>query len=280
MKRSALALWLCFWLGGCAGVTRVPERTRGQQGPTEKIDLSFLDAAQVTRAQVLEKLKPVDTGFQSDHFFVGRWETSKWGGWALDTSVGVEAERFWHNANLVVEFDDTGMVKSHAVFPDKLLPEKLQPVAREAKLSAEERLDMSLLSGTVPVPVSVGLLPDSLEFTQTSKAKKPLQIRVPAGSLIGIHSSLLCATDPWPAYVMETLQFDRSLKSFGGPREKRVCAKMTVPQLLTLLRYISEHRGKTTQAVSAPSPGRETAEQPQGLRASSGAKARDVSPRR
>ena len=136
----------------------------------------------------------------------------------------------------------------------------------------------------LPMPIDLAhrlkafLVPDSLEFIQTGKAKKPLQIRVPAGSLIGIHSSLLCATNPWPAYVMETLQFDRSLKSFGGPREKRVCAKMTVPQLLTLLRYISEHRGKATQAGNAPSPGRETAEQPQGLRASSGAKARDASP--
>jgi len=238
----------------------VPEHTRGQQGPTSKIDLDFLNAAQVTRAEVLEKLKPVDTGFQSDHFFVGRWDTSKWGGWAFLVGYGTSAggaERFWHKANLLVEFDDSGKVKNHEVFPDKLLLEKLQPVAREAKLSAPEHLDIAILDpNKVPpvVPVSVNLSPEFVEFSQTSKAKHPLQFSVPATSLTGVHSSVFCKAEADPVNVVEALQFDRKI---GGAEvwsgAKRICVRMSVPQLITLLRYLSEHESQSRQPATRTS---------------------------
>ena len=250
MKRcSQVALLaICIFLSGCVGVTRVPQRTRGQQGSIENIDLSFLNVGQTTKAEVCEKLKAVDTGVETQHFFVGRWDTSKWGGWVFLVGYGTGeagAERFWQNANLVVEFDDSGNIKSQAVFPDKFLLEKLQPVAQETKLSAAEHLEVSITKPREPrIPIDVSLSPESVEITQTSKAKKPMHFSVPKRSLKGVRSSLLCVVTPGPVYVTEALQFDTSLRAFGGPREKQLCLEMKVPQLLTLLRYASERGEK------------------------------------
>src|SRR5713226_4051618 len=111
---SIVLLLLCLLMPGCAGVTRVPERARTPQGSEKKIDLSFMQPGQTTRAEVAEKLKQVDTGFQSDHFFLGRWNSSKWGGWIAAVGLGTSAggaARFWHDVNLLLEFDDKGTLK-------------------------------------------------------------------------------------------------------------------------------------------------------------------------
>ena len=254
MKRAPLALGLCLCLGGCIGVTRVPERTRGQQGPTSKIDLSFLDTPQVTRDEVLEKLKPADTGFKSDHYFIGRWDTSKWGGWAFlcgYVNCMGGTERFWHTANLVVEFDDNGDVKQHELFTDKYLFDKLQPLSRDAKWSPADHLDISISRPRMmDVPINVSLLPQSMEFTQTNKVKKPLHFTAPSESLVDVHSSMFCASQTGPVYITWSLQFDRNLKEFDksaknfASRGNRLCLNLSVPELLTLVRYVSDHGAK------------------------------------
>src|SRR6267154_4443252 len=99
-------LLLSLAFTSCVGVTRVPARVHTPQGSGKKIDLSFIQPGNTSRTEVAEKLKLVDTGFQSDHFFLGRWTDSKWGGWALvagDNSATGGAKRFWHNVNLLVE---------------------------------------------------------------------------------------------------------------------------------------------------------------------------------
>lgn len=106
---AALPLLLCLTLQGCIGATRLPARMRTPQGSQKPIDLSFLQSGQTTWAEAMEKLKLIDTGFQSDHFFLGRWNSSKWGGWVFAVGLGNstgKAARFWHDVNLLVEFDE------------------------------------------------------------------------------------------------------------------------------------------------------------------------------
>jgi len=136
---SALPLLLCLALPGCMGVTRVPARMRTPQGSQKPLDLTFLQTGQTTRTEVIEKLKLIDTGFQSDHFFLGRWNSSKWGGWFVAVGLGTSAggaARFWHDVNLLVKFDEKGIVKSYATFPDQQLIEKLTAVAAESSKSS------------------------------------------------------------------------------------------------------------------------------------------------
>jgi hypothetical protein len=131
MKGTSLS-WiflLCACLCCCVGVTPMRRRTVAQQGPTSNIDLTFLKAGRTTRAEVQEQLKLTNVGLEDGRVFVGRWRTSRWGGWiAFGTPAGyggVGGGRLWNNANLLVQFDGNGTVENYEVFPDKLLIAKL-----------------------------------------------------------------------------------------------------------------------------------------------------------
>jgi len=254
----ALLLLLSFVFTGCIGVTRVPERTRTPQGPVKKIDLSFLRPGETTRAEVLEKLKSIDTGFESDHFFLGRWDTSKWGGWAYlagDNNAAGGAERFWHDVNFLAEFDDKGTLRRYGAFPDKLLTEKLSPVAAECKLpSGTERVEMAIQFSYQRIePGKIILTADSMEFVEESKAKKPWHFTVPRSQLSGIGLSALVRA-PDPIYVSEVLHFSDDLRKLGGPRGKKLYLRVTLPDLVALSAYTShaEAENKPLAASHAP----------------------------
>ena len=243
MNKVLLVLPLLFLLlfHSCVGVTRLPERTRTPQGSVQKIDLSFLRPGETTRAEVLEKLKPIDTGLQSDRFFLGRWDTSKWGGWAFvagGNNAAGGTTRFWHDVNFLAEFDDKGTLKKYEIFPDKLLNEKLALVAAESKLaSGTERRQMAIqFAYQRIVPGKIVLTAESMEFVEESKAKKPWHFTVPRGQLSDIGLSALVRA-PDPVYVSEVLHFSDNLKQFGGPRGKRLYLRVTVRDLVELLAY-------------------------------------------
>ena len=47
-----------------------------------------------------------------------------------------------------------------------------------------------------------------------------------------------------PVYIAEVVHFSRNLKAFDGPRQKQLCMEMTMPELITLMSYVSE-RGES-----------------------------------
>jgi hypothetical protein len=238
----ALTLLLCMCLAGCIGVTRMPERTHGQQGATQKIDLSFLKAGETSRAEVQEKLKPVDTGIMSEHFFVGRWDTSRWGAWAVFAGYGGAtggAGRLWRDANLLVEFDDQGTVKRYEIFPDKLFAVKLDPVVRETTLKTENRIDAQVnFDARGYSPANLVLSPDALEFTEVPQTKKPFHFRIPRELLAKTTMFLVSSNDA--VHVVEVLRFSTNLRSYAGPRGKLISVQTTIPQAVTLLRYAAQ----------------------------------------
>ena len=74
----------CMLLTGCVGATRLPARSHGPEGANIKkdaLDLSFLQAGTTQRADVIEKLQPIDTQYANPRLFWGRWSDSKWGYW-------------------------------------------------------------------------------------------------------------------------------------------------------------------------------------------------------
>lgn len=245
---SIVLLLLCLLMPGCAGVTRVPERARTPQGSEKKIDLSFMQAGKTTRAEVAEKLKQVDTGLQSDHFFLARWNESKWGGWAYTLDRG-GAARFWHDVNLLVEFDDKGAVKRSETFPDKLLIEKLTPVAAEDRKSLAENTEMDIqwnktghvgANGLLHTAAKLILSADAVEFVEIGEAKKLTHFKVPALQLSNIGTAVT-ANESDPVYTTQVLHFSSDLKRAGGPRGKKLYVHVTLPELITLLNYLSRH---------------------------------------
>ena len=248
MKRAGLSViplvFLCTWLAGCIGVVPMRRRTVTQQGATANIDTHFLTPGQTPRAEVLDKLHSTDTGFTSDRFFVGRWRTSRAAAWiAIGTPAGYggfAADRLWRNTNLVVRFAGDGAVESFELFPDKMIAEKLAPVAQQQKLSIPEKLEASFtLSGT-EIPVNLVLSKESLEFAELARFhhRPKYHYTVPRQDLERV------TVDRYQdnvAYLNVTFHFARDLRDFKGPRGKKIGLQMTVPELITVLAYASEH---------------------------------------
>lgn len=111
-------------LSGCAGATRLPMRAKGPAGETlqnKHLDLAFLDAPGTQRQEVADRLKTVDTAYANPRLFWGRWSESKWGYWwfvASTNDARGDAKWVWHTHNLLVSFDENGVVRKKAVFDD------------------------------------------------------------------------------------------------------------------------------------------------------------------
>jgi hypothetical protein len=212
--RASVASLLCLTLASCVGATPMPKRTRTPQGIEQKtIDLAFIQPGHTTRTEVAEKLKPIDTGYISDRYFLGRWSSSSSGGWIFLIGMGGgvgNAERFWKSGNLLVEFDDQGVVRNSKTFPDKQLVEELAPVV-----------------AAHPAP---GPDPQVLAVTY----------------LKGEYRQVV----PDPVYSGHTLRFAENLKPLGGPKGKDIHLQMSSPALVQLLSFIAY---ASKQAEPAPS---------------------------
>ena len=111
----------CALLTACVGATRLPASTRGPAGSQiqkKELDMAFLEAPSVHREDITTKLASIDTGYKDPHLFWGRWADSKWGYWwfvAGGNSGAGDAKRIWHVKNLLVAFDDNGVMQKREV---------------------------------------------------------------------------------------------------------------------------------------------------------------------
>jgi hypothetical protein len=137
----------CALLSGCIGATRLPTRNEGPTGATlqkNDIDLTFLQAGTTRREEVINRLSRIDTGYSNPRLFWGRWRESKWG--FVYAGVGGGAERAWHARNLLVSFDENGVMQTKALIGDeKTLERELR-----ARLAKTPPLDLSQ-----PMPVEL-----------------------------------------------------------------------------------------------------------------------------
>jgi len=107
-------------LSGCVGVTRLPTRTNGPTGATiqkNEIDLTFLRAGTTRREEVVNTLSRIDTGYSNSRMFWGRWNESNSGYWVIGP-FGGDAERNWHVRNLLVSFDENGVMQAKKLTDD------------------------------------------------------------------------------------------------------------------------------------------------------------------
>ncbi len=96
--------------------------------------------------------------------------------------------------NLLVKFDEQGIVQSYVTFPDQQLIEKLTAVAAESSKSSAESAEIELQwmkGGYVGVPCTAKLVlsPDSMEFVETGGAKKLFHFKVPAAQFVNIGTA-------------------------------------------------------------------------------------------
>lgn len=134
-RRFALVIVLlaCGSLVTCVGATRMPMRTRGPAGAqiqASNLDMRFLESPAVRQEDVADRLASIDTGYRDPHLFWGRWADSKWGYWWMvvaaspyggggGAAAAGDAKRIWHVKNLLVTFDDKGVMQKREVIDDE-----------------------------------------------------------------------------------------------------------------------------------------------------------------
>lgn len=221
----------------------MPKRTRTPQGPNSNLDLSFLRIDQTTRAEVREKLQAVDTSFEHERYFLGRWAESTWGGWAVfgvDTDLQT-AGRAWKSVNLVVEFDESGIVKRYERFSDRHLVSRLAPIVENTKFAGSQTLNVS----DGKIALILVLTSQALEVEEQSGIK-PRKYKIPVHEFTG--KSTLSAGRADPNFVLVALHFASNLKNFGGPRGKKLTFEVTVPQLIKILGCLSQHAAAVSES--------------------------------
>jgi hypothetical protein len=245
--QGGIALVLCATLGGCIGATPLPKRTRTPEGTEVKnVDVAFIHPGQTTRAEVKEKLKLIDTGYSGDRFFLGRWSSSTWGGWVV--VVGADpgglggGGRVWKSGNLLVEFDEAGVVKRSEPFDDAKAIRVLGPVAENTPLQLTAPLELPVkywkVPNAQPVPAKIVLSAGSLDFEELGEQKKKHKFSLAAKDVVRVETPVTLL-DPDPTYTSERLRCARDLRKIGGPRGKDLNLEVTLPQLVTLMSYAS-----------------------------------------
>lgn len=244
-KLQAITVFLlCVTLNGCIGATPLPKRTRTPEGTEVKnLDLTFIRPGQTTRAEVKEKLELIDAGYQGDRFFLGRWSSSSWGTWAvLAGYIGSYAGggRVWKSGNLLVEFNDEGIVTRSEPFDDVHAIRELTPVAESTPLQLAVPLEMPVKywKNATPqlVAATITLSASSFAF-ELGDQKKKHKFSLPAKEVLRVVTPATMRV-PDPTYTSQRLSCARDLKKIGGPRSKDINLEVTLPQLVTLMSYV------------------------------------------
>ena len=231
---SVYCVLVCCLCMGCAGVVPLSRQTHTPQGTNENVHLSFLHVGQTNREEVRDKLKVFDTGVQSERFFLGRWTSSTWA-WFAGSQGGAMGGRHWSTTNLLIEFDEKGVVKKFESFSDKDLQRELVPLMKEQKSpETSERLGLAIQSAGHPAEII--LSGGNLEFVGMGDRKTPDHFTIGAGKVLSIVNAVGARIDP--AYCDQKIQFTDTQKTPGKPKVKRIYVEIKLPDLLTLLSYI------------------------------------------
>jgi len=225
-------------LTGCAGATRLPTRSRGPEGQnlqTKTLDLAFLDSPGIQRQEVLSRLSMVDTSYSNPRLFWGRWSQSKWGYWWFVAAQGGgagDAKRVWNVRNLLVVFDENGMVSKKEVFDN----DQSFWLELHAQMTSTPELDLSeplsLDVRGITRLTKINLTKDSMELV-SSRRKAPVLRVVPQN--IARLSHVRYGAGYHPGYTCHTLHFAE--KTEWGKSVSFCAAPLSVA---TLFRYLQQ----------------------------------------
>jgi hypothetical protein len=244
--RFLAGLFAACLLVGCMVPMRVPSKTRTPGGELkQKVDLSFIATGVTTREEVSQKLGWVDTGVSDKYFFFGRWADSSWGvAWAAG-GYGAGAagwNRKWTFHNLLLDYDEKGVVQRVSSFPDKEILQVLGERVREpGEPSADQSAEVSVeyVRGPRKFPGAVVLAGPALSFVadRQTKPKERYDFTTSAANLS--HLSLSGMVKEHPEKLTLVIHF-REKTPVG--RKFLVCVDMR--GALALARYVASQGKK------------------------------------
>ena len=257
--RLAWIALLCAFFSGCVVVPmRAPTKTRSSSGEVgKKLDLDFIQVGTTTREEVGQKLAWVDTGVKDDRLFLGRWAESSWGVlWAAGGPPASGAggwERSWKTHNLLLDFDEIGVVQQVSFVSDEDI---LRTLSKRVSKDPSRSLDLS-----APIEVPVDYIRSSKHFMGTlilgrdafvfledreTKSKEAYDFRISPASIghlsmdhrgpVRIERGPVLDVVP-PGKVVVTIHLKQKT-SVGSKMKVRV----DLPTTMILIKYIAQTR--------------------------------------
>lgn len=243
---------LCAFLSGClAAPIRAPTKTRNTSGALgKKLDLGFIQVGTTTREEVRQKLGWIDTGVTDDRLFLGRWADSSWGvAWAAGGEYAAAGgwNRVWKTHNLVLDFDEKGIVQQMSIVPDndilRTLSEQVsKEPTRSLNLSTPIELPVEYIRqgkrflGTLVLGKDTFQFLEDRERGEESYDFKTSPENVSHLSMYLPHKPVEVAWDRLhPGNVVVTIHFKKST-SVGSKMNVRV----DLPTTMILVKYIAQ----------------------------------------
>lgn len=236
-----IAILLCVWgVSGCVGATRLPARSRGPVGETlqkKELDLTFLDQRGIQREEVRQRLAAIDTSYANPRLFWGRWSDSKWGYWwfiGAQTGGAGDGKRVWHVHNVLVTFDEDGLLQKKMVIDDQ------KGLWRELHLQLTNAPSLNL---SQPQAVNVAqsmwltgmtLTKDSVEITRRNRKVTVVQVQ-PSHIMRISHNGAL---DKGSSVGTTCHTLHLSEKS---PIGKRISFCADAPAIASIFQYLSQY---------------------------------------
>jgi hypothetical protein len=246
---GALPFSLCQ---GCIVVTpmRAPTHNLGAsaEGANGKLALGFIQVGKTGREEVTQKLGWTDTGLKDDRLFLGRWASSSWGVYSALVVAGGGAagggidnwNRHWGAHNVLIEFDEKGLVKQYRVFPDSELVKELAAWVAE---NPNRSLDLSK-----PMEIRVNLHGPKDRYFDGTLVLRSDSLEFQGDESSGMHNfkispkqirklSLARVAGPYPRYMNGTIHFTEKT-----PAGSEATIRVDVPTVMVLVKYLAQTR--------------------------------------
>jgi hypothetical protein len=241
---------LCAGCSGCIVIPiRVPTKTISVSGEVgKKLDLEFIKPSATTREEIAQKLGWIDTGAKDDNVFVGRWAQSTWGvAWAAGGYYSGAGgwSRTWVVHNLVVDFDEKGVVLKTLLLPDKdvikTLSERISkdPV-RSLDLSVPIRAPVEYMRSDKHFLGTLILSKDDFQFLEDREkgSRIAYDFRTPPENVSHLSmGNWVDSNSSHPENMAVTIHFRRKT-----PVGRKLVARVDLPTTMILLKYIRQTR--------------------------------------
>ncbi len=267
LTRILLLLFVCAVCTGCVMPIRAPTKiqTSAGKGLKKTVDLSFIQPGESTREEVESRLGWIATGVKDDTFTLGRWAESKWGvAWVIGGYAAAAGgwNRHWKMHNLVVDYDERGVVEQFSQIPnEELLQALMERVRREhgplLDLSVPIEIPVEYVTLWQTTPGKLVLGPENFAFVwdknpipkKKNQKMEPFKYQTTTeniSNLLSINRGEVEADHP--QFWAVRIEFKRPFAKGVG---KRMDVKIDLPSTLTLIRYFEQIQSGS-QARVAP----------------------------
>jgi hypothetical protein len=180
-----LVISLSVTMCGCIGATRLPARSLGPTGEKilpQQIELGFLQVGSTHREEVAHQLAAIDTSYSNPRLFWARWSESHWGYWWVvgfpcnTNCMEGDAKRKWHVKNLLVSFDQNGVVANKQMVEDGQIWRALHSSLMEVQPPALDFSEPIRVALTNTDLRAVLLSTDSMEFEPEDSSRPNAQV--------------------------------------------------------------------------------------------------------